>query len=173
MFPLVTFDLIDNQRADDALVAWGHWLGACNRPFAKQSFGLEIEGELLAVAISASLINETCGGYQRHQAVELARLCAHPDHRDLTRVALRLWRVIAPITWGRKYWPVVALVSYSNAARHTGDIYRFDGWRKVCDVKAGTAGKTWTRPRKAPYEAKAVWAFDLPVTAVQPAEGVA
>jgi len=56
----------------------------------------------------------------------------------------------------------VALVSYANAARHKGDIYRFDGWTKVQEVKGGTAGQTWDRPRKAAYEAKSVWAYKLP-----------
>jgi hypothetical protein len=119
LFPPVSFDLIANEDADAALLAW---------------------------------------------VVELARLCAHPDHRELTRVALRLWRVLAPVAWGRAYWPVKALVSYANAVRHKGDIYRFDGWRKVADVKGGSpgTGTTWGRPRKAGYEAKSVWAFDLP-----------
>lgn len=161
MFPLISFDLIENSVADRALVEWGHWLGGCNRPFGKQSFGLFIEDELLSVAVSASTVNAKCGGYDRQQVVELARLCSHPCHRDLTRVALRLWRVIGPICWERHFWPVVAAVSYSNSARHTGDIYRFDGWRKVCEVKGGVAGTTWKRPRKKPYEAKVVWAFEL------------
>lgn len=162
MFPLVTFDLIPNEQADAALIAWGHWLGGCNRPFGRQSFGLEIESELVAVAVSASTVNGKCGGYNRQDVVELARLCSHPDHRDLTRVTLRLWRVMAPITWGRKFWTVRALVSYANASRHTGDIYRFDGWTKVAEVTGGTAGATWKRPRKAAYEAKTVWAYELP-----------
>jgi hypothetical protein len=165
LFPLITFDLIPNERADAALVEWGHWLGGCNRPFGRQSFGLEIEGELLAVAVSASTVNAHCGGYERLEVVELARLCAHPEHRDLTRPALRLWRVIAPVTWGRHFWPVRALVSYANAIRHTGDIYRFDGWRKVAEVSGGTAGTTWKRPRRVEYAPKTVWAFDLALSA--------
>lgn len=164
LYPLVAFDLIDDDLADAQLVAWGHWLGGCNRPFGRQSFGLTIHGDLLAVAVSASTVNAKCGGYRRGEVVELARLCAHPDHRDLTRVALRLWRKVAPPAWGATYWPVVAVVSYSNAARHKGDIYRFDGWRKVGDTRAGKAGTNtgWTRPRKD-YEAKAIWAYALPV----------
>jgi hypothetical protein len=163
MFPLIAFDLISNERADAALVNWGHWLGPCNRPFGRQSFGLEIESELLAVAVSASTVNGHCGGYARRDVVELARLCAHPDHPELTRVALRLWRVIAPVIWERKYWPVRAVVSYSNSVRHTGDIYRFDGWEKVAQVAGSTGGGTWTKP-KAP-EAKTVWRYELKLRA--------
>jgi hypothetical protein len=141
LFPLVAFDLIDNTTADAALIEWGHWLGGCNRPFGRQSFGLFLEAELLAVCVSASTVNETCGGLPRGEVVELARLCSRPDHRDVTRPALRLWRKVAPITWGRCYWTVRACVSYANAIRHKGDIYRFDGWKKVADVKASGGGR--------------------------------
>jgi hypothetical protein len=161
--PMVTFDLMPHAEADRALETWGHWLGGCRRPFGRQSFGLYLYSELVAVAVSASTVNARCGGYDRRQVVELARLCSHPEHRELTRVALRLWRVVAPGAWGCKYWPVIALVSYANAVRHKGDIYRFDGWRRAAVVRGGRAGvKTgWTCPRKV-YEAKVVWVYDLP-----------
>ena len=157
LFPIVAWDRIDNGLADGALVAWSHWLGACNRPFARQSFGLHLGGELVAVAVSASTVNAHCGGYNRQECVELARLCAHPDHRDLTRVALRLWRKTASVEWN--YWPVRAYVSYANSARHTGEIYRTDGWIKVAEVKGGTAGGGWQRCKE--YAAKSVWAWPL------------
>jgi hypothetical protein len=166
MFPLVQWDLIPNEQADTALERWGHWLGGCNRPFGRQSFGLFLEDQLVAVAVSASTVNAHCGGYERQTVVELARLCSHPDHRDMTRVALRLWRKTAARVW--HFWPVSVYVSYSNAIRHTGDIYRFDGWHKVADVSGGTSGATWKRPRKKPYEPKAVWAYQL---ATQPPDG--
>ena len=79
MFPLVSFDLIDDALANEKLVAWGHWLGGCERPFGRQSFGLFVEQELLAVAVSASTVNETCAGFGRQECVELARLCAAPS----------------------------------------------------------------------------------------------
>jgi hypothetical protein len=161
LFPMVAFDMIDNELADAALHDWGHWLGGCNRPFGRQSFGLYLQGELLCVAVSASTVNARCGGLNRNEIVELARLCSHPEHRDLTRVGLRLWRKIAADCW-REYWPVHSYVSYSNAVRHKGDIYRFDGWTKVADVPGGHAGVNtgWTRPRKN-YEAKSVWVFNI------------
>lgn len=159
MFPIAHFDLIENSLADEKLVAWGHWLGGCNRPFGRQSFGLYVEEQLLAVAVSASTVNARCGGLDRQDVVELARLCADPGNRDLTRVALRLWRKVAGPCWSRRYWPVKALVSYANAVRHKGDIYRFDGWTKVADVRGGKAGGNWTRGKT--YEAKAVWVYEL------------
>lgn len=159
IFPLAGFDLITNDFADLLLKEWGHWLGGCDRPYGRQSFGLSIEGQVVAVAVSASTVGKTCGGVPRRECVELARLCAHPEHRDLTRPTLRLWRKLAPIAWARKYWPVRALVSYSNATRHTGDIYRFDGWRKVGDVKGSTGGGSHSTKKNA--EPKAVWIFEL------------
>jgi hypothetical protein len=158
MFPIARFDLIDDDLADCKLVEWGHWLGGCNRPFGRESFGLYVEEQLLAVAV-ASTVNATCGGVPRQECVELARLCAHPDHRDMTRVALRLWRKVAGPCWARRYWPVKALVSYANAIRHKGDIYRFDGWTKVADVRGSVGGGNWTR--KKVTEPKSVWVYQL------------
>lgn len=158
LFPLAAWDRCDDALADARLVEWGHFLGACNRPFGRQSFALELAGEVVAVAVSASTVGATCAGFARREVVELARLCAHPDHRDLTRVALRLWRVTAPAEWAA-YWPAKALVSYANAARHSGNLYRFDGWRKAADVPGGVAGGNWTRGKK--YEAKSVWVYRI------------
>lgn len=148
---------IDHARADAALVAWGHWLGGCNRPFGRQSFGLWLFGELVAVAVSASTINARCAGFARKECVELARLCAAPSHRDVTRVALRLWRLTAPELWRNAYWPARVCGSYANAARHRGDIYRFDGWRKAAEVAGGQAGGGWQRGKV--YDAKTVWVW--------------
>lgn len=77
----------------------------------------------------------------------------------MTRVALRLWREVAPVAWGSAYWPVDALVSYANAIRHKGDIYRFDGWEKVGDVRGGKSGGGWQRGRE--YEPKSIWVFKV------------
>lgn len=156
--PLAAWDGLENELADEALVEWGHWLGGCNRPFGRQSFGLTVCERLVAVAVSASTVNAKCAGYQRGRVVELARLCSHPDHRWATRVALRLWRETAAAAW--PYWPVEALVSYSSATRHRGDIYRFDGWRRVRDMRGSTGGGTWGQ--KQPTEAKTVWAYEVP-----------
>jgi len=173
MFPLVAFDRIDDADADAALVAWGHWLGACSRPFGRQSFGLHLHSQLVAVAVSASTVNARCGGYDRGEVVELARLVSRPDCAWATRVCLRLWRELAPAAWGKAYWPVRACVSYANAIRHTGDVYRFDGWRRVADVAGGNPGvdTAWKRPRKAAKEPKSVWAWDVAARAPAQAGG--
>lgn len=160
-FPLASFDVIPDDVADSQLRAMGHWLGGCNRPFGRQSFGLYVSNELVAVAVSASTVNATCGGWPRQKVVELARLCATPSQRWATRVCLRLWREIAPRCWAEHYWPVEAVVSYQNAVRHTGNIYRFDGWTKVADVRGSTGGGNWTR--KKDMEPKSVWVYVVPM----------
>jgi hypothetical protein len=161
MLPLVSFDRIDNDLADHLLVKWGHWLGACNRPFGRQSFGLQLAGAgLISVAVSASTVNPMCGGYDRVEVVELARLASHPDHcRWVCRVMLRLWRETAPAIWGADYWSCKAAVSYQNAVRHTGNLYRFDGWERLGEVRGGTAGGNWTRGKR--YDPKVVWGWKV------------
>jgi hypothetical protein len=158
LFPMASFDVIDNSYADMLLVQWGHWLGGCNRPFGRQSFGLLLEGlGAISVAVSASTVSATCGGYKRQEVIELARLCSDPEYRWATRVMLRLWRELAPPAW--PHWPVRAVVSYSNALRHGGDVYRFDGWKKVADVRGSAGGGNWTRHKL--MEPKSVWAYEL------------
>jgi hypothetical protein len=160
MFPLVTFEEIPHYMADEALVKWEHWLGGCNRPFGRQSFGLFVMNKLVSVAVSASTVNERCGGMSRFDVVELARQCSDPAHKWATRVMVRLWRELAPQSW--PHWPVKVCVSYSNALRHSGDIYRFDGWTRVADVKGGNASKTWgDEGRRKTFDPKTVWAYAL------------
>lgn len=158
LFPLVSFDRIGDRRADALLVAWGHWLGGCNRPFGRQSFALYVQGAPVSVAVSASTVNGSCGGLPRGEIVELARLASDPANPWASRVCLRLWREIAPGAWGAAYWPVKACVSYSNSIRHKGDLYRFDGWRKAKDVPGGTAGGGWSRGKS--YDPKTVWIWE-------------
>lgn len=160
MFPLATFDHIDHEEADRLLASWGHYLGGCARPFGRHSFALSVAclGPV-AVAVSSSTVNETCAGYARQSVVELSRLCAAPGQRWATRVALRLWRELAPAEWSRDYWPVSALVSYANTAKgHKGDIYRFDGWKKDREVRGGVAGGRSAGKR---YDPKSVWVYVL------------
>ena len=156
LFPLAAFDVIEEAVGDRLLVEWGHWLEGCNRPFGKHYFGLSVLGVgLVSVAVSASTVNAKCAGWARGEVVELARCASAPPHRWATRVCLRLWREIAPGCWSRDYWPVKAAVSYQNAIRHSGNLYRFDGWRKVKDVAGGVAGGNWSRGKR--YDPKAVW----------------
>jgi hypothetical protein len=162
LISIASFGLCEHDEASDALTRWKHFLGPCDRPFGMISYGLWWESDLVGVAISASTVNGACGGYERKEVVELARLCCHPQYRDLSRVILRLWRKAAFTDW-EKYWPVTAYVSYANAIRHTGNLYRFDGWTKIADVRGGTAGGN--RAGTKTYEPKSVWTYPLAKTA--------
>ena len=161
LFPLVAWERLDNWKAHIALVEWGHYLGPCNRPFGKQSFGLYLDGNLVSVAVSASPVAPSCADLARKTIVELARLCTHPDHRDMTRVALRLWRKTAAAEWSRQYWPVVAYVSYARKDLHTGDIYRFDGWERAKDARATVVTAKSHHSKPGPIHAKSVWVWRL------------
>ncbi len=155
---------ISNADANRLLVAWQHKLGTCDRPFRMESFALEVAGRPVAVAISASIVHGPVDGLQVNEVVELARLAACEPWAN--RVMLRVWReVCAP-----KYecWRPKAAVSYSHNKLHTGDLYRFDGWRKV-KTNCGTTGKAgnWGRrgegyQNEALHGLKTLWMWDYP-----------
>lgn len=137
---------VDLDRANAALAEWGHYLGPVTRPFGSQAWQLEVDGQPVSVAVSASTVSATAAGMVRGQLVELARLCSRPGYRWATRPMLRLWREVAAPRW--PYWPVVAAVAYSQNARHGGQIYRFDGWTRATDAAGSTGGGgTWSRTR--------------------------
>lgn len=165
--------------ANELLIAWGRYLGACRRPFGQQGWALLVGGRPVAVAVSASVVSahvtrhapdpETgrvvpVESWERGELVELARLCA--TERWATRVMLRLWREVAAPAWS--HWPVRAAVAYSANDRHEGRIYRFDGWTRI-NTRAGTSGGggAWTRPRCADDTAHGpktlwLWRYQIP-----------
>lgn len=157
LFPLASFEPIEEREANNACVSWQHYLGSCERPFRQQWFGLFLDRELISVAISASTVSATCAGWPRKKVVELARLVTRPDSSWATRVCLRLWRQIASKEWG--LWPVDAYVSYQSAIRHTGNVYRFDGWKMVKETPGSTGGGTYAT--KKPREPKNIWVYEL------------
>jgi hypothetical protein len=137
--------MADAEASDDLLQFWGHYLGACNRPFGRQDWILTLESMPIAVATSSSIVGTTAAGYPMQDVVELARLCTSPDHSWATRVILRLWREIGARRW--PYWPIRAAVAYSQNNRHDGAIYRFDGWEKVTEKAGSSGGGTYSRKR--------------------------
>ena len=97
------------------------------------------------------LIRERVAGFRWDETIELSRLCA--ARSDLTRVALRLWRsfVFPSICSASGHgWAV----SYQDAAIHTGNLYRFDGWVIVGRSHSGTDGRTARRGRR-----KVIWGW--------------
>jgi len=157
---------IENTEANDLLVAWGHKLGPCNRPFHQEAFGLFVLDRPVSVAISASIVNGPVGPsdrsvqYQRDEVVELARQGS--CERWANRVMLRLWREVCAPLW--PCWPVKAAVSYSHNAMHSGNMYRFDGWERWKENAGSSGGGTWSRKRSksdAVYGPKTLWGFLL------------
>jgi antitoxin VapB len=134
--PLVSFDLIDRDEANECLVRWGHKMGANNRPLyrAPIDFGLREMGELQGVICCDTLIRETCG-LNRHTGFELSRLCAAAPR--ISRALIRLFTEFAyPAivrTWGTPW-----AISYQNAKMHRGDLYRFDGWLRLRETSGGS-----------------------------------
>lgn len=162
LFPLASWERIENRLADARLIEWQHYLGACKRPFGRQSFGFYLLSELRGVAVSACTVGQTCAGRERNTVVELARLCVHPGHRDLTRIVLRLWRLTAAEEWMREYWPVKALVSYAQTNRHNGDVYRFDGWQRWGETRASKVGQGSHHSTPGTIiEKKSVWVYPV------------
>ena len=138
--PLITFDVISADDLNASLTAWGHRDGALRRPatFGSWSYGLREHGRLVGVCSASTLIRPTCaGGLTRGEAVELSRICA--ERRDLCRVVLRLWRAFAFPALCRAHGFTWA-ISYQDRRRHSGALYRFDGWVPL-------AGVTESRPK--------------------------
>ena len=126
-------------------------MGEIHRPTRGWSYGLRHEGRLLAVVATDTLIRERAAGLTRHDAVELSRLCAAKP--DLCRVALRLWRSFA--------FPAIAVargcrwaVSYQDAALHSGNLFRFDGWVTLGRSRSGTDSRSGRRGRR-----KVIWGW--------------
>jgi len=137
LFPHVSFDPIDLDRANDCLVAWGHRMGALARPYDDQADyrALYEDGQPVAVALVSGLVRERVGGagaehLNRGNTIELARLCAARPH--LCRAALRLWREFVFPRLGYRY-----AMSYQDADLHNGNTYRFDGWKRIAFARGG------------------------------------
>lgn len=129
--------------ANDLLVAWGHRLGPCNRPFGQIGYVLEFLGVPVSVAISASTVSDTVAGFRRMDVVECARQCSDPAESWASRIMIRLWRQVCAPKW--PYWPVKAGISYSKNSMHSGNLYRFDGWEKVSDDCGFVSGSNYGR----------------------------
>lgn len=181
--PVAGLTPVSLARANVLLDRWGHYLGPAGRPFGSESWLLEVAGEPVAVAVSCSTVSEhvawtevttegegddmeviaTKHQLPRGELVELARLCSAPGQRWATRPMLRLWREVAATRW--PYWPVTAAVAYSQNSRHQGDIYRWDGWKRVSDNCGSSGGGAWSRKRYATdavHGRKSLWLWRYP-----------
>lgn len=168
--PAVGFFETELDAANTLLTDWGHYLGHSNRPFGAQAWRLDIAGQPVSIAVSASTVSSTVADYTRGQVVELARLCTRPDYRWATRVTLRLWREVGALAW--PYWTPVAAVAYSDNTRHPGHIYRTDGWARVTCAAGSNGGGTWSTARGPDHPArgaKTLWLWQYPEAEQRPA----
>jgi hypothetical protein len=129
--PLATFEVITEQEMNACLIAWGHKMGPLSRPMAApHCYGLRIGDEVQGVVSDSSLIPEELAGQRREDTIEVSRLCA--SQPSLCRVTLRLWREVAfPLQRERH------AISYQDERLHTGNTYRFDGWRVLTRTRSG------------------------------------
>jgi hypothetical protein len=164
--PIAYIDRIGRGDCADLLSDWEHPLGPCNRPFGVDRWALVVAHRPVAVAVTASIVSPTLRDdanrtWQRREVVELARIARHPDEPWSMRVMLRLWREALVSEW--PHWNPDLLVSYALPGT-TGDLYRFDGWTKVREVKPSSpgAGSTWSKPSKSDRVAdgrKTLWVY--------------
>jgi hypothetical protein len=153
MFPLASFDEIDLPAANALLVAWAHKMGPLLRgnSGSLHCHALFVHGEPVALACTSSLIREHVGGGLQHltraNTVELSRLCARNPWA--CRVALRLWReLVLPGTGA------LAAISYQDSDIHTGNTYRFDGWKRAGFSHSGTDQRSGRKGRN-----KFIWVW--------------
>lgn len=184
--PVASVVAIKPEEAYALLAAWGHKLnqdGEKLRPFRSEAWALEIDGNPVSVAVSASICSDHVTGHrakkvnggpkgaivripvrwERVEVVELARLGSDPAHNWATRPMLRLWREVFARRWS--CWPVKAAVSYSHNRYHDGELYRFDGWDLINDRCGSSGGGTYSRQRRATdavHGRKSLWDWRYP-----------
>ncbi len=158
MFPIVTFDQIELAEANKLLVEFGHKMGPLHRGNqGAWCHAMFHNDEPVGVVTASYLIAEYVGGsnqkWNRSNAVELSRLAA--SRKSICRVVLRSWReFVFPVIAKQKNF--VAAVSYQDLDQHTGNTYRFDGWKKI-----GTSSSGPDRRSNRPGRRKAIWVWEL------------
>jgi antitoxin VapB len=159
MFPVASFDSIQLALANELLAKWGHRMGPLLRgnSGALHCHALFAHGEPVGLACTSSLIRECVGGGLQHMTrantIELSRLCA--ANPWACRVVLRLWRELVFPGLG-----AAAAISYQDAAMHSGNLYRFDGWRLAGRSSSGTDQRTGRKGRN-----KNIWVWPAEVSA--------
>jgi antitoxin VapB len=152
---VASFRPIPLSEANDALCKWQHKMGALHRGNqGAVCHGLFHGEKLVAVTTVSTLIAPRVGGglieLTRQNCCELSRLCA--ERSGLCRVAIRLWREFVFPALGYQF-----AISYQDADLHSGNTYRFDGWRRAAYARSGKD----TRSQR-PGRNKWVWIWCAP-----------
>ncbi len=161
--PIAHLAAIPLFEANDLLEKWGHKMGPLNRgnSGSLQVHALLAHGSPVAIATTSSLIRECVGGglghMNRSNSVELSRLCAAEPWA--CRVMLRLWRELVFPATGMRY-----AISYQDADLHTGNTYRFDGWKRAAYSSSGPDTRSGRPGRK-----KWVWVWERNIIAAESA----
>lgn len=165
----ITVVRVKKKIANKILEQWGdHPLGPCDRPFVSEPYVLIADGEPCALAIGASTVSATMGqklpGWHRYNVIELARIARAPSHRHAMRPMLRLWREYCAPLLPRtqpKWDELVGAISYQLPGTK-GDIYRFDGWRCLGEVRpSGGGGNHTNKPAVNELgEKKKLWVWE-------------
>jgi hypothetical protein len=148
MAPLASFEVISQETLNQCLLQWSHKMGPLLRPMHRPCcYGLMHNGEIIGVIACSSLIPEQIAGLTRENTIEVSRLCA--ARPGLCRVVLRLWRELVFPFMGYEY-----AISYQDEELHTGNTYRFDGWKPLTRTRSGTDQRSGRKGRK-----KTVWVW--------------
>ncbi len=147
--PLASFEMISLEELNRCLVSWNHKMGELHRPMAAPfCYGLLHNGETIGVIAHSSLIPAELHGLTHANTIEVSRLCA--ARHSLCRVVLRLWReLVFPFT------DYTYAISYQDEQLHTGNIYRFDGWKPFTRTRSGTDQRSGRKGRN-----KTVWIWE-------------
>jgi hypothetical protein len=168
------------EDANTLLRAWEHPLGPYERAYQGDAWGMAVDGQAVALAISSSTVSApvlsekdaeragVSGKLVRSEVVELSRIARHPAHPGAMRAMLRLWRDYLGPRWAcckpRRGETPVAAVSYALPGK-AGNCYRFDGWTKIGLRKPSGGGGTWSKRPKAADIAdgrKTMWVYEYP-----------
>jgi antitoxin VapB len=157
LLPLVSFDVIDGDELNQFLVDHQHKMGPLHRPRYGHrgcAHGLRHEGQLVAVVATEPMTAASTCGLHREDAFELARL--DRDRPGLCRVALRMWReFVFPAFAQAGGWKWA--ISYQDAALHSGETYRNDGWVRIGKTSSGTDPRARGGTRRG--RNKVVWGW--------------
>lgn len=162
---MIAFRRWEAAPVNALLEAWGHYLGPQEGPRMVLWYGLFLGGAPVGAAVSASPRGATCGGIPWRHVCECARIVTAPEHRDMTRVALRCWRKLAAQDWANEYGGLVThLAAYSDSSRHPGSIYRTDGWTLHDERPRGRGGLRERNQQRVAL--KKLWLWPLATPAV-------